>query len=68
MTADRFDAEAHMDVLAPTMGLAISTEQRPGVALYLSLSADMASQVLAFSLPQESEPAAVFRPTRRCAR
>ena len=61
--ADRpFDAEAYVDAAAALIGLPIDPEHRPGVVLNLARIAQMAALVLEYPLPDEAEPAPVFRP------
>ena len=57
-----FDAEAYVDAAAALIGLPIDPEHRPGVVLNLERIAQMAALVLAYPLPDEAEPAPVFRP------
>jgi hypothetical protein len=57
-----FDAEAYVDAAAALIGLPIDPAHRPGVVLNLDRIAQMAVLVMEFPLPDESEPAPVFRP------
>ena len=57
-----FDAEAYVDAAAALIGLRIDPAHRPGVVLNLERIAQMAMPVMDFPLPDESEPAPVFRP------
>lgn len=68
MTPDDFDADQHIDAVAPTVGLAITDEQRPGVALFLTIARGMAATVEAAPVPEESfHLAPAFRPGKRGA-
>jgi Protein of unknown function (DUF4089) len=61
--ADRpFDAESYVDIAAALIGLPLDPAHRPGVTLNVQRIAEMAELVMAFPLPEETEPAPVFRP------
>ena len=61
--ADRpFDAATYVDAAAAQIGLPLDPAHRPGVILNLERIAEMAGLVMAFALPEETEPAPVFRP------
>lgn len=62
MAGRPFDAEAYVDAAAALIGLPIDPEHRPGVVLNLERIAQMAALVLEYPLPDEAEPAPVFRP------
>lgn len=62
MSKDAFDAEAFMDAAAAAMGLEIAPEWRPAVLDNLIRSRQIAKAVLDFPLPDEIEPASVFKP------
>jgi hypothetical protein len=62
MPDQSFDAEAYVDAAAAIIGLPIDPAHRPGVILNLERIAQMAASVLAFELPEGTEPAPVFRP------
>jgi hypothetical protein len=62
MPDQSFDAEAYVDAAAAIIGLPIDPAHRPGVILNLERIAQMAALVLAFELPEGTEPAPVFRP------
>ncbi|PWR19065.1 DUF4089 domain-containing protein [Zavarzinia compransoris] len=49
-----FDPDAYIDVQAPVLGLTITAEQRPGVATFLRLAADMAALLEAAPLEDDS--------------
>jgi len=56
------DIEAYVDAAAKLVGLPLDPAHRPGVVLNLSRIAQMAALVMAFPLPEETEPAPVFEP------
>jgi Protein of unknown function (DUF4089) len=62
MTDRAFDADAYVDAAASLVALTIDPAHRPGVVLNIERIAAMAALVMAFPLPDESEPAPVFRP------
>jgi hypothetical protein len=55
-------AEAAVDAIAATVGMPIPAECRAGVLHNWALMHGIAQQVVAFDLPADVEPAAVFRP------
>ncbi|RYE85142.1 MAG: DUF4089 domain-containing protein [Hyphomicrobiales bacterium] len=57
-----FDVDAMIDAVAPLVQLDITEEQRPGVRLNLKTAAKMAALVAQVKLPDEIEPAPVYRP------
>jgi hypothetical protein len=57
-----FDAERFAAEAAAALGLPIASGDMPGVAHNLERIASLARQVMAFELPEETEPAPVFRP------
>ena len=62
MPEEDFDVEVYIDAAAALIGLPIDPEHRPGVILNLQRIAQMAALVAEFELPDEAEPAPVFRP------
>jgi len=62
MAERSFDAEAYVDAAAALIGLPIDPAHRPGVAINLERLAQMAALVMEFPMPDEAEPAPVFRP------
>ena len=56
------DFEAYLDAAATLIGLPIDPEYRNGVVENLARIAQMAALVEAFPVPEEVEPAPVFRP------
>jgi hypothetical protein len=57
-----FDVAAYVDAAASLTGLPIDPAHRPGVVLNIERIAEMAALVMAFPLPDDTEPAPVFRP------
>ncbi|MBY0611385.1 MAG: DUF4089 domain-containing protein [Beijerinckiaceae bacterium] len=58
-----FNAETHLDAVAPTVGLAITDAQRPGVLEFLKVASRMAALVESAGLPDDAfDLAPVFRP------
>lgn len=51
---------AFADSVAPTLGLPIAADHRPGVVANLERTAALAAPLLAWSPPDEAEPAPVF--------
>jgi hypothetical protein len=62
MADQPFDAGAYVDAAAALIGLPIDPAHRPGVVVNLERIAQMAALVMEFALPEEAEPAPVFRP------
>jgi Protein of unknown function (DUF4089) len=61
--ADRpFDPDAYVVSAAALIGLPLNPAHRPGVVLNIERIAEMAALVMTFPLPEETEPAPVFRP------
>ncbi len=59
-----FDAAAHADAMAASLGLAIDPAWRPAVVEHLAAIARAAELVLTFEPAAESEPAPVYEPER----
>jgi hypothetical protein len=59
----RSDLDAYVDEAAKLCGLPIAPAHRPGVVQYLGVVSQAAALVMEFALPEDSEPAPVFRPT-----
>jgi hypothetical protein len=57
-----FDAEAYVDAAAKLVGLPLDPAHRPGVVLNLERIAQMAALVMEFPLPEETDPAPIFKP------
>ena len=62
MPEEPLNAEAYVDAAAALIGLPLDPAHRPGVVLNLERIAQMAALVNGFPLPDETEPAPVFRP------
>ncbi len=62
MADQPFDAAAYVDAAAALIGLPLDPAHRPGVILNVQRIAEMAALVMAFPLPDDVEPAPVFRP------
>jgi hypothetical protein len=61
-----FDAERHLDAMAPAVGLTITAEQRPVVLQFLTIAERMAHIVASCPLDDaELSLAPVFRPGAR---
>ena len=56
------DHSTYIDAAAATLGLTITAEQRPGVARYFALAADMAALVNGLPLTPADESGSVFQP------
>lgn len=56
------DHTAYIDAAAATLGLKITTEQRPGVTRFFALAADMAALVNGLPLTPADESGNVFKP------
>ena len=68
MAPDDFDAERHIDAVAPAVGLTITEEQRAHVALFLTIAHGMSEKVWAAPVPEgKLHLAPAFRPGRRGA-
>ena len=57
----RDELDDWLDATAALLGIAVAPEWRQSVRLHLRLTRDMAEPVAEFPLPDEAEPAAVFR-------
>jgi hypothetical protein len=56
-----FDAATYVDAAAALIELPLDPVHRPGVILNMQRIAEMAALVMAFLLPDDAEPAPVFR-------
>ena len=56
------DHAAYLNAAAATLGLTLTAEQRPGVARYFALAADMAVLVNGLPLTPADESGSVFQP------
>ncbi len=65
MKETSFDPAAHLDAMAPALGLSITAEQRQGVIQFLGVAQAMAEIVQAAPIADDTlELAPVFRPGR----
>lgn len=62
MTTESFDAERHVAHMETAMGLTIRPEWRPVVVGHVAAIAKAAESIMSFDLPEEIEPAEVYRP------
>lgn len=62
--ADDWDADAHIDVVSPLVGLTITETQRPGVRQFLEIAKAMADTAAAAGVPGDAslELAPTFTP------
>jgi hypothetical protein len=66
LAADPFDAEAHLEAVAATLGLTIPPDAAEGAVRYLRLAESMAARLMAAPLdPAAFEQAPAFIPGRR---
>ena len=56
------DWETYLDQMAALVGTTIPAEYRAEVIAYLKLTHTIAQPMLEFELPEDAEPAPVFRP------
>lgn len=59
--SDTDAVDAWLDANAALLGIVVAPEWRDAVRLHLRITHDMAQRVLEFPLPDEAEPALVFR-------
>lgn len=55
------ELDAWLDANAMLLGLTVAPEWRDAVRLHLSITRDHARRVMAFPLPDDAEPAPVYR-------
>lgn len=60
MTDDN-ELDAWLDASAALLDITVAPEWRDGVRLHLGITRDMARRLLDFPLPDDAEPAPVFR-------
>ena len=58
---DSNELSAWLDANAALLDITVAQEWREGVMLHLRITRDMAQRLLDFPLPDEAEPAPVFR-------
>ncbi len=56
------DWDAYLDQVAALVGTTVPDQYRADVIAYLKLTHSIALPMLEFELPEETEPAPVFRP------
>jgi hypothetical protein len=56
------DSTAYIDAAAATLGLKITAEQRPGVTMFFTLAANMATMLDGLPLTPADESGNVFKP------
>ena len=59
--SDTNELDAWLDANAALLGIAIAPEWRDTVRLHLRIARDMAQRVMDFQLPDDADPAPVFR-------
>jgi hypothetical protein len=59
--SDSDDFDSWLDANAALVGIAVAPEWRDGVKLHLRITRDLAQLVLDFQLPDDADPAPVFR-------
>ena len=59
--SDETDLNAWMDANAVLLGLTIAPEWRDSVRLHLRITRELAQRVMEFPLPDDTDPAPVFR-------
>ena len=59
--SDADDLDAWLDANAALLGIAVAPEWRDSVKLHLRITRDLARLVLDFPLPDDADPAPVFR-------
>ena len=62
MNDGKIEAEALIDALAPSLGLALTPESRAQVAIHLNIAWGHAQTLFASPLDDREEPAPVFTP------
>jgi hypothetical protein len=58
---DHDDPDAWLDANAALLGIAVAPEWRDSVRLHLRITRDHAERVMEFTLPDDAEPAPVYR-------
>ncbi len=59
--SDTDDLDSWMDGNAALLGITVAPEWREAVRLHLRITRDLAQRVLEFQLPDDADPAPVFR-------
>ena len=55
------DLDAWLDANAALLGIPVQPEWRDAIRLHLRLTRDLAGRVMEFPLPDEADPAPIFR-------
>jgi hypothetical protein len=58
---DSSDLDVWLDANAALLGITVAPEWRETIRVHLRITRDMAQRVLEFPLPDEADPAPVFR-------
>jgi hypothetical protein len=56
------DWEAYLDVMSAMIGMLIPADHRAATIAQLKLNAEIAQPLLAFDMPEGTNPAPVFKP------
>ena len=59
--SDSNELDAWLDASAVLLGIAVASEWRDAIRLHLGITRDIAQRVLDFPLPDDADPAPVFR-------
>ncbi len=59
--SDDADLDAWLDANAALLGITVAPEWRHSIRLHLRITRDFAQSVQAFQLPDDADPAPVFR-------
>jgi hypothetical protein len=59
--SDSNELDAWLDAGAVLLGIAVASEWHDAIRLHLRITREMAQRVLDFPLPDEADPAPVFR-------
>jgi hypothetical protein len=60
--ADAFDWETYLDAVGALIGLPVASEHRAATIAQLKLNVAIAAPLLAFEMPEGTNPAPVFKP------
>jgi hypothetical protein len=58
---EEFDLDQYVALMAETLGIPVSREDRPGVVLQMRRTADLANHMMEFDAPPELESAQIFK-------
>ena len=59
--SDSNELDAWLDAAAVLLGIAVASEWRDAIRLHLGVTREMAQLVMDFPLPDDADPAPVFR-------